>query len=161
MRTGDKDTAKTWSWVSGYLSTLHQGCRFSPVPSLIPLSEVRSALPRLRTPQRSSTGLPQLTAPHCRVSCQQGEGCEPTRTRPKSAKAISRSLGASTQAHPPADASVTDSTEQGVWMALGLGDGVSTCVNLSSPPHVSWSCGWEENKSGYGEAEGLFLQGQQ
>ena len=147
--------------MSGYLSTLHQGCRFSPVPSLVPPSEVRNALPRLRTPQCSSTGLPQLTAPRGGVSCQQGEGCEPTRTHPKSDEAISRSLGASTQAHPPAAASVSDSAKQGVWMAPGLGDGVSTCVNLSSPPCMSWSCGWEENKSGYGEAEGLFLQGQQ
>ena len=30
-----------------------------------------------------------------------------------------------------------------------------------SPPSVRWSCGWEENKSGYAEVEGLFLHSQQ
>jgi len=58
----------------------------------------------------------------------------PTRTCPESAKATSRALGASTQVHPLEDTSVTDSAKQGVWMDPGLGDRVSTCVNLRAPP---------------------------
>lgn len=40
--------------------------------------------------------------------------------------------------------------------------GVYMCESEGpSLPSMRWSCGWAENKSGYGEVEGLFLHSQQ